>query len=122
MVDQWRKIDSGDPAQIADGNKQLLLREQSRVLQPYYDTISEMPNGKAFTEQTSSSTKSPIPGGQEFPDDGGNVANLRDRWDWIEKDMLPKYQQLLTENPQEAKRLIGEPLDQAAKRFHQAPF
>ncbi|HEX6357350.1 hypothetical protein [Actinophytocola sp.] len=116
MIDSWRKIDSGDAAQIAAGNKELLLREQSRVLQPYYDTISKMSDGATFTSETSKNTTSPIPGGQPFSEHGGNVANLKDRWDWIEKDMLPKYQELL-KNPQEANRLIGEPLEQAAKRF-----
>lgn len=110
-IDSWRKIDSGVPEQVAEGNKELLYREQREVLQPIYDKISRMPNGDVFTEAVSAVTTSPVPDGQAFSDHGGNVANFDDRWDWIEKDMFPKYQKLLTD-PLEANRLILERVGQ----------
>lgn len=41
----------------------------------------------------------------------GNIANDTDRWKLIERDTLPVYQDLLTNNPDEARRIIGSDFD-----------
>lgn len=113
------KIDSGDPDTVAEGNRQLLLREQYRVLQPFYDEIQRDATGRVFTRMLSWATQSPIPGGQSFWTHGGNIANFNDRWDWIDRDMLPRYQELL--RGPEGARLIGQPLPELATRFRRLP-
>jgi hypothetical protein len=113
----WRMIASGDPVKIAEGNRDLLLREQSQVLQPYYDTIMKHPLGSVFTSALSLTTLSPIPGGQPFIEHGGNVGNFQERWDWIDNDMLPKYRSMLTGDPDTARHLIGQPLNEAAEKY-----
>jgi hypothetical protein len=132
LVDAWRDIDSGDPKRVAAGNAQLLEREQTVVLPKSYKQVESYhgPVGEAFAETLSAMTKSPIPGSKSFSDyyggewstwwDDRYVTDTNDRMDWIRKDMLPKYQQLLA-NPVEAKTLIDTPLLDRADKYEILP-
>lgn len=117
----WQQINSGDPAQVAKGNEALLHREQFTVVQPLYDQLHQRPDGGLFSLFVSHVTKSPIPGGKPFSDFPGDVTNFNDRWNWIEQDMLPKYQQLL-QNPLQAQQLIDESLRQRGDQFRVLPL
>ncbi|WP_277438118.1 hypothetical protein [Streptomyces sp. SPB162] len=126
-VDAWQGIDSGDPQRIADGNKSLLMREQKKILPPYYSEVyhHDGPVGYLFASELDNMTSSPIPGSKSFKSYShgfvgypfNQVTNTDDRWDWISGDMLPAYQRLLRDDPGEAKRLIALPLAQRAKEF-----
>ena len=44
-----------------------------------------------------------------FPD--GNIANFDDRWALIEQDTLPRFQELLANDPQRAREIIGSDVE-----------
>ncbi len=91
LVLAWKQIDSGLAPYVNLGNETLLRREQSDILQRYYDEIGEVPLGLALSLQA----KPPLPGGRSFEDvegPGGNIANFGDRWNWIKSDMLPAWE------------------------------
>jgi hypothetical protein len=95
-LDAWRLIDEGrrdgQPAQIWQGNIELLKFEQERVLQPgIYDAHA------GLWQEVAGWVPSPIPGQVETFGDfhaGGNIAVFADRWRWIERRMLPRWQML----------------------------
>jgi hypothetical protein len=111
----WAKIASGDENARWEGNKTLLMREQSQILPPDYERIQDMWGGGSITDKISENTVSPIPGGAPFqslyPD--GDVTDFKDRWTWIEDHMLPEYKALGDEY---TRALVSQPLDQLAKR------
>jgi len=90
-LNAWYKIASGDPAQILQGNIDLLHREQFVVLQPYYDQLAQFPNYAAGF--MSLFATSPVPGGTDFHDFNslGNLANANDRWNWILNDAVYRW-------------------------------
>jgi hypothetical protein len=67
-VDAWEDISSGDPDRVATGNRELLLREQERVIQDDYEAMREHhgPVGDVFTYAFSTMAENPIPGGQAY--------------------------------------------------------
>jgi uncharacterized protein YukE len=69
-IGAWEDIGSGDPQRIKDGNVDLLLREQERVIQDDYDAMREHhgPVGDVFTYAFSTMAENPIPGGQAYRD------------------------------------------------------
>ncbi|MGH2764095.1 MAG: hypothetical protein ACRDLD_16195, partial [Thermoleophilaceae bacterium] len=69
-VDAWEDIGSNDPARIAEGNRELLLREQQRVIQDDYDDMRAHhgPVGDLFTYGFSTMADNPVPGGQAYRD------------------------------------------------------
>jgi hypothetical protein len=111
----WVKIATGDANAQWDGNKALLMREQSEVLPPGYEEIRDLWGGGTIAENISENTASPIPGGAPFqklyPD--GDVTQFEERWRWIEDHMLPEYRALGGEY---TKALVEQPLDQLARR------
>jgi hypothetical protein len=111
----WQKISSPDKNAQWEGNKTLLMREQSEVLPPGYERINDLMGGGTIAENISENTKSPIPGGAPFqklyPD--GDVTKFEDRWRWIENQMLPEYRAL---GDDYTRTLVSQPLDQLAKR------
>ncbi|WP_030060122.1 MULTISPECIES: DUF2515 family protein [Streptomyces] len=132
LVNAWRDIDSGDPKRVAAGNAALLEREQTKVLPTSYKEVENYhgPVGDTFAQVLSAMTESPIPGGKSFNGyyggewstwwDDRYVTDTNDRMDWIRKDMLPKYQQLLA-NPVQAKTLIDTPLLDRADEYEIVP-
>lgn len=140
MLAAWADIASGDPKRIQRGNLRLTDREQRFVLQPYYDKMLRHPGGKAVTYLFSLTAGSPVPGAQPFgkyaakyklpggivihdplPIPNGNVANVNDRWDWLTKEILPKYNEDLKKDPQAIKNLIDAPLTGQARKFRILP-
>lgn len=46
----------------------------------------------------------------------GNIADFDDRWEWIERDMLPSYRRLLAD-PDQMRRLVETPVSERAGRL-----
>jgi hypothetical protein len=116
-VDAWRDIASGDHGRVRRGNRALLRREQEVVLAPFYASIRDIKDFDQIPEQMSANALSPIPGGKPFREvvPGGDITLFRDRWRWIETDMLPAYEQL---TPGRRRQLVNTPLaDLAAQRW-----
>lgn len=69
-VDAWEDIGSGDAERIQQGNADLLLREQERVIQDDYDAMRDHhdPVGDMFTYGFSAMAENPMPGGQAYRD------------------------------------------------------
>ncbi len=69
-VDAWEDIGSGDAERIQQGNADLLLREQERVIQDDYDAMRDRhgPVGDVFTYGFSTMAENPMPGGQAYRD------------------------------------------------------
>ncbi len=69
-VDAWEDIGSGDADRIQQGNADLLLREQERVIQDDYDAMRDHhgPVGDVFTYGFSTMAENPMPGGQAYRD------------------------------------------------------
>jgi hypothetical protein len=52
-------------------------------------------------------------GGWDMPDigdpgalPGGNIANFDDRWKWIEEDLVPAFDDLATNHPDQLREII----------------
>jgi hypothetical protein len=116
-VDGWRDIASGDHGRVRRGNRALLRREQEVVLAPFYASIRDIPDLDQIPKRMYADALSPIPGGKPFREvvPGGDITLYRDRWRWIETDMLPAYEQL---TPGRRRQLVNTPLaDLAAQRW-----
>jgi hypothetical protein len=116
VMHSWRQVDAGrragDQALIWEGNRGLLHYEQQQVLQPaVYDGKREL--WKAL----SGWILSPIPGHAETIEafaPGANIGVFDDRWAWIERRMLPRWQELADRQPDRVERrlqvrMIGGP-------------
>jgi hypothetical protein len=77
----WTKITTGDPVQIAAGNRDLLENEQFSIIQPLYDQIKS----QASLGMASPFTNSVHPYHRDFLVDlpSGDVTVADDRWNWI---------------------------------------
>jgi uncharacterized protein YukE len=146
-VRYWEDVGSGEPGRVSAGNLELLRREQSLVIQDDYERIRKhhTPVGEVFTYALGAVAENPIPGGRSYRGfDGvsvpivmpglpfpqahevrlptGNLARYDDRWRWIERDMLPAYQQLLATDPARAHALARVPVEQRAEEFRKLPL
>jgi len=119
----------------------LLHREQFDVLQGLYDQMRSRGwiEGRLFTDFLSDNAHSPIPGGKDFRDvvgthfdlfsigplhvgwETGDVTNFNDRWKWITRDMLPRYEKLLQNTPY-AEQVIDTQLSVRAQQFRELPW
>ncbi len=109
------------------------------------------PIGEGFSTMLTWTANNPIPGGHAYRDDfhhnaeipvplpgpigifvhphvsipvqvpTGNVADFDDRWRWITQDMLPNYQQLLTD-PQAMAHIVDEPVAERADDWRMVPL
>lgn len=134
MIGIWEDIASGDPRRVREGNRQLLLREQRTILQDDYDEMRKRGgNTWLYLQALSLTAQSPVPGGKSFNDFSrsqvcvklpsycsdtflppGTIDDFDERWEWIDKDMLPAYYRL------PADRLRGElarPLSERARSY-----
>jgi hypothetical protein len=136
IIQAWRDIASGDENRQWQGNAVLLEREQRDILRPGYEQIrtrttslslSKFPpvslpidSGKLIAGAMSQMAESPIPGGRSFREVTGDKTDItvfKDRWKWIEEDMLPAYRNL---SPEQRSALINQPLEElAGRRFRQ---
>ncbi|WP_146240475.1 WXG100 family type VII secretion target [Williamsia limnetica] len=136
----WHQIESGaeqhSPQLVAEGNKQLLQREQLEIIDDDYNEMRSHPvTGEAMTWILTTVGTPSIPGAQAYPEvfpteisvdnsryapgettvetpfPDGNIADRHDRWKLITEDTLPAYQELLASNPEEARQIIGSDFD-----------
>ena len=108
-IQAWRDIYSGRSDSIKQGNKELLLREQYDILEPFYKIISKKFDLDIIPKYMSEKAESPIPGGMPFRSvvKDGDLIKFNDRWRWIKEDMLPKYEELA---PSDRSRLVNSSL------------
>jgi hypothetical protein len=52
----------------------------------------------------------------------GNIANFDSRWQWIQRDMLPQYQDLLQNDMQGLRNDISRPLNERAQDYRLVPL
>jgi hypothetical protein len=119
-LSSWAKIAAGD---VAGGNLGLAYHEQVVVVSPFYDQMHGHPlTGGMMTATLSKDAVSPVPGGTGFhqaePD--GNLADVDDRWKWVEGTLMPDYRALL-QRP-DAQQVIDQPLDDMAAKYSISPF
>ena len=129
-------IASGDDALLDRGNAALLYREQHDTIQPsgYDAMLDHGPTGPAFTQMLGIVGDASIPGaktlgqyegGVSVPVDyvplvpgvqgqtetwyvpTGNIADFEVRWDYIANDTLPAWQDLVHDDPDRARALVG---------------
>lgn len=114
----WYKISSGDPAQVFQGNRDLLFREQNIILRDDYALLNQSWMMRSLLSQF---TNSPLPGGTSFSSylPNGDITNFDDRWNWLNADLLNRWQSM---SPEYRQALIAEPLQQLVNRdFAPAP-
>jgi uncharacterized protein YukE len=70
QLQAWEDIASGDPDRVAEGNTQLLRREQLEIIQDDYDDMRDHhgPVGDVATYAFSVMADNPMPGGQAYRD------------------------------------------------------
>jgi hypothetical protein len=93
----WEKIDHDasadaspdDVAAVNSGNEMLLRHEQQQIAQPGWLKIKDL----GIRGPIAYLSKSPIPSGKQFLEfvNEGRLDNFPERWQWIEKDMYPKW-------------------------------
>ncbi|HKU35904.1 MAG TPA: WXG100 family type VII secretion target [Paenarthrobacter sp.] len=64
----WAQIDSGDPAQIKEGNTALLYREQNEIIADDYTNMRNHPGGEAVTYMVTLAGEPSIPGAKSYPE------------------------------------------------------
>ncbi|QCP00348.1 WXG100 family type VII secretion target [Arthrobacter sp. 24S4-2] len=64
----WAQIDSGDPAQVQEGNTALLYREQNEIIADDYDSMRGHPGGEAVTYMVTLAGEPSIPGAKSYPE------------------------------------------------------
>lgn len=114
--DAWSRIDKGirdsNEKLVHEGNAQLLRREQEVVLKRGYRELSKRNLGVLM----GTIAENPIPGGQHFNDivKGGDLANFEDRWKWIEKDMIGRWNSMTRS---QRRALVDGPIDASGPDF-----
>ncbi|PYY51780.1 hypothetical protein [Curtobacterium sp. MCBD17_023] len=123
---------------VDDGNTALLYREQHDTIQRSYDEMRDHePTGKALTMVLGVVGDASIPGTRTLGQyEGGisvpvdlvpgrpgvqgsietwnvprtNISEFDVRWDYIENDTLPAWQQLVHDDPERARDMVGDPV------------
>jgi hypothetical protein len=148
----WAQIDSGDPAQVKEGNTALLYREQNEIIADDYTDMRNHPGGEAVTYMVTLAGEPSIPGAKSYPEvfpykfsvespgpenlpftnwdnptqfrtdfttgfPDGNIADAEQRWALIKQDTLPAYQDLLANNPQQARDIIGSDFNDRVEQY-----
>ncbi|UVJ41696.1 WXG100 family type VII secretion target [Arthrobacter sp. CJ23] len=67
-AESWAQIDSGDPAQVKEGNTALLYREQNEIIADDYDAMRGHPGGEAVTYLVTLAGEPSIPGAKSYPE------------------------------------------------------
>jgi hypothetical protein len=110
QLNAWELIEQG---KVWEGNRQLLIYEQSVTLQKgVYDQHSKaFKNMSWLADYAPWMLKSPIPGHDvAFTEcvPGGNLGAFDDRWKWIDTSMLPSWKKLAQENPARVREMMDE--------------
>lgn len=64
----WQQVDSGDPAQVKEGNTSLLYREQNEIIADDYNSMRSHPGGEAVTYMVTLAGEPSIPGARSYPE------------------------------------------------------
>ncbi len=119
QFEAWKLIHSGkqnnDNGTIWEGNKKLVEYEQKHTLQKVYDKhiIFDFLSALVF---------SPVPGqwdlftAPDFEDpyfNVGQIGNEKYRWDWIERSILPDWENALNTIPSEINETSNELIEEA---------
>jgi hypothetical protein len=137
----WEQIDSGDSDAVRAGNRTLLFREQYEIIDRFYVEMigHRPPSGPLFTYALTVAGSPAIPGALTYPAvfpftlsaslprrigvalrtplPAGNLAVFANRWQLIERDTLPAYQHLITDESAELRELIERPIAERTRRF-----
>lgn len=137
----WERIDGGDSAAVQAGNRTLLFREQYAIIDRFYIemTTYSPPSGRLFTYALTLAGSPAIPGAKTYADvfpltlsarlprrtrielrtplAAGNLAVFADRWHLIERDTLPAYRHLITDEAAYTRELIEQPVSERMPRF-----
>jgi hypothetical protein len=140
----WEQIDSGESDAVRAGNRTLLFREQYEIIDRFYVEMirHRPPSGPLFTYALTVAGSPAIPGALTYPDvfpftlsaslprririalrtplPAGNLAVFANRWQLIERDTLPAYQHLITDEGAELRALIERPIAERTRRFRLA--
>ncbi len=116
-------FDDNDFSAVADGNQQLLRREQEEILKETYEALDE---AEALFGTVSVSwlfsllTDNPVPGGPSFqavvPD--GNIAVFADRWQWITDPNVGMWKLWTGTDKPSRRAWAGLPLRTRADQFN----
>jgi hypothetical protein len=139
----WREIDRGhrtnDTALIDRGNRTLLFREQSDIIDRFYLQMlrHDWPEGLLFTYLLTLAGTPSVPGAHSFPERfpitlvasltpatvslrtplaNGNIAVFANRWKLIEDDTLPEYLAFVRDRADQARSMAGTPVSERAIR------
>jgi hypothetical protein len=140
----WEQIDSGESDPVRAGNRALLFREQYEIIDRFYVEMirHRPPSGPLFTYALTVAGSPAIPGALTYPAvfpftlsaslprrirvalrtplPAGNLAVFANRWQLIERDTLPAYQHLITDESAELRELIERPIAERTRRFRLA--
>jgi hypothetical protein len=140
----WEQINSGEPEAVRAGNRTLLFREQYQIIDRFYVEMTKHspPSGPLFTYALTLAGSPAIPGALSYPAvfpftltaalprhlrmalrtplPAGNLAVFANRWQLIERDTLPAYQRLITDESAELRELIERPVAERTRRFRLA--
>src|SRR5262249_6968190 len=140
----WEQIDSGVPDAVRAGNRTVLFGEQYQIMDRFYVEMSmhRPPSGPLFTYALTVAGAPAIPGALTYPTvfpftlaawlprhlqialrtplPAGNLAVFANRWQLIERDTLPAYQHLITDDPAQLRELIERPVAERTLRFRLA--
>jgi hypothetical protein len=108
----WEKIVSGDPAQVADGNRDLLANEQWSIVQPGYDFFRTT----AFSGLPTPFTNNVHPYHRAFivEKPQGDILAAEDRWDWITRGQ-GMWDQWVAAGADERNRLVQVEFDRICR-------
>lgn len=102
----WTKISSGNPALVADGNRDLLENEQRSIIQPHYIRLRQF----LFAGMPTPFTNAIHPYHRAFVVEmpGRDILNVDDRWAWISGNMWNNW---VAAGTPERSRLVSLPFD-----------
>ncbi|BCN70321.1 hypothetical protein RE943_37940 [Prescottella equi] len=137
----WRKVDTGDPDKVVEGNKDLLYREQYQSIGAQWDAARNYRGavGRALTYLSTVAADPAIPGvvppreadplvltaghltgtvadGPQWrlqtPLPAFNWSDRDARWTYITEQMLPKYRALKDTQPDLWRATLSKPMEQ----------
>ena len=136
----WQQIDNGDEANVEQGNRALLFREQYQIIDSFYRKMLEhrppeghlitylltiagapaIPRAKGYAEVFPITIAWSIPNrvmlfSTPLPD--GNIAVFADRWQLIDRDTWPAFDRFVAVQPARARAIISTPIGRRVGHF-----
>ena len=130
VVDAWRMVDAGGPANLAEALVRMASREQNQIIADQWDDTAAGREdvGRVLTYITTVGGSPDIPGARSLgqfrpltvqaevdgrpmtvhtPLPAFNWADRGPRWEYIEQDLVPRYRDLVQDRPAEAEQVLG---------------